>query len=109
MRLTFFGSSQDTNAVEVKTKGDLLALLKSFPERRPFFCELFANNGYKLLVGVKGTLGCAQYSAIDGDPPYLVAVTPFPYDADGQVEFLMEDEPTAIIARYCLPFDKLKD
>ena len=37
-----------------------------------FFCELLADNGYNLLVGV-GRIGCVQYSPDNGNPPYLMA------------------------------------
>ena len=75
----------------------------------PFFAELYGDNGYKLLIGIGGTIGCAQYSRADGDLEYLVAVAPNPIAEKRYVEFLICNTPTPISIRYILPFEKVKE
>ncbi|MGO9005588.1 MAG: Imm1 family immunity protein [Beijerinckiaceae bacterium] len=75
----------------------------------PFFCELEGENGYKLLVGIGGDIGCTQYSREDGNPPYWMATTPATKNKQGAVDFLIADMATPVPARYCLPFDAVKD
>ena len=48
----------------------LLHTLNALRRRKPFFCELVADNGYTLLLGV-GPSGCAQCSRSDGRPGRL--------------------------------------
>lgn len=45
---------------------EVLALIESLRNRPPFFCELVGENGFNLLVGIGGDVGCAQLSRTDG-------------------------------------------
>ena len=75
--------------------------------------EIARDNGFKLLIGIGGALGCVQYSSSDGSPPYLVAVAKDRQyldddQSDLQVEFLAGDTPTPIPMRRCLPYQLVK-
>jgi hypothetical protein len=67
-----------------------------------FFVEIEGENGFKLLVGVGGTWSCVQHSAVDGSPPYLVAVPREPQFGFQDMEFLAGNTPTPIHGRYIL-------
>jgi hypothetical protein len=40
--------------------------------------ELWGNNGYKLGIGLDSAIGCVQFSGIDHDPPYFMALANSP-------------------------------
>jgi Immunity protein Imm1 len=61
------------------------------------------------MVGIGGEVGCIQYGREDGNPPYWMAASPATKTKAGLFEFLNADTPTPVPARYCLPFDALKD
>jgi hypothetical protein len=109
MTVEFWDQEGRSNTVAIASKKQLLDLLETFPERLPFFCEFVADNGYRLLVGIRGGLGCVQYSSPDHNPPYLVAVETDQQLPDDYVDFLMANTDTPVLARYCLPFEKVKD
>jgi hypothetical protein len=67
-----------------------------------FFCEIEGENGSKLLVGVGGKWSCIQHSAIDGSPPYLMAMPREPRLGVNDMEFLMGNTPTPVHGRYIL-------
>ena len=67
-------SASHWNGSFIEDAVSLTRLLEDSKERRPFFLELEGTNGYKLTIGIGGPLGCVQFSSIDGEPPYLVAV-----------------------------------
>jgi Immunity protein Imm1 len=96
------------NGSEIATSAALLKAIDEWRNRRPFFCELLGNNGYKLLIGIDSELGCVQYSSSDGDPPYLVATTEQETENDTEIEFFIDDTSTPILRRYCIPFDLMK-
>jgi hypothetical protein len=80
-----------------------------FEETRPaFLCELILDNGFKLLIGVSPSLGCSQYSAADGSPPYLMAVGPDKSGSEEYMEFLTGDTDTPIPMKYCMPMAQIK-
>jgi hypothetical protein len=60
-------------------------------------------------VGISEKFGCAQYSSLNGDPPYLMAMSPEPPLKRGFVEFLLGGTPTPSPARYVIRFDELKE
>src|SRR5215470_17783591 len=94
------------NGLAVTSDDLLLRVLDGLRAREPFFAELLGENGYQLLIGIGGTVGCAQFSRSDGEPPYLVAVAPDPVPDHKQIEFLCGNTPTPVPLRYILPFDK---
>ncbi|HEY4675717.1 MAG TPA: Imm1 family immunity protein [Candidatus Angelobacter sp.] len=87
---------------------DISTLFASFSGRKPFFCELLAENGYKQLVGVGGTIGCVQHSSIDGEPPYLMAVGGAAQTDETEIEFLIGNTVTPVSTHYCMPFQTIK-
>jgi Immunity protein Imm1 len=107
MIVTFFDGDDETNYLNgtaIRDNSRLFQILRSMRNRSPFICELVGENGYYLLVGV-GTVGFVQYSARDGNPPYLVAVSPNSEAGESEVEFMLGGTPTPVITRYCMPFD----
>jgi hypothetical protein len=96
------------NGARIDSGDDLSRLLSSFLDRKPFFCELLADNGYKQLVGVGGGIGCVQHSARDGNPPYLMAVANGGIKAASEIGFLIGNTATPISMHYCMPFETVK-
>jgi hypothetical protein len=92
------------NGTAIHDKSRLFQLLQGMRNRSPFICKLVGENGYNLLVGI-GKFGFVQHSACNGDPPYLVAVSPNTEPEDGEFEFMCGGTPTPISMRNCLPFD----
>jgi Immunity protein Imm1 len=99
--------TSSVNGLVVTSDDQLLQVLDSFRTRDPFFAELLGDHGYKLLIGIGGTIGCAQFSRLDGEPPYLMAVAPNRIAELDQVEFLAGNTPTPVPSRYILPFEKI--
>lgn len=89
------------NGSDADSAEALLRLVDAHQERRPFFAEL-VGTGFKLLVGVGGPTGCAQYSPANGNVPYLMAVNPTT-GSSSETDFLIGGTPTPVLARYCLP------
>ena len=109
MIVRFFDRQDSSNVLngDVITSVEALAeILDGLRERDPFFCELIGDRT-KLLVGIGGEIGCAQFSATDGDPPYLMAtVSDFSSTVDEEfIEFLAGDTPSPVPNRYALPMD----
>jgi hypothetical protein len=99
-------SKNASNGVSVSDERGLDALLAKLNYRAPFLFELNIDGGSKLLVGISPELGCVQYSAADGSPPYLMAVGD---EAEsGVVEFLAGNTPTPIPRRFCFSKSVLK-
>lgn len=96
----------DTFFTERKT---LAALLDNTRRRPPFIAELRGDNGFELVMGIGGDFGCAEHIAINGDLPYLMAMSPHPPLTAGEMEFLTANTPTPIAARYILTFAELKE
>lgn len=81
MIVEFFDRQDDANPMNgsrVDGVEPLLRVLDAQQDRDPFFAELVGANGFKLLVGLGGAVGCLQFSASTGEPPYLMAVNPDP-------------------------------
>jgi hypothetical protein len=97
------------NGTGVANGKQVVALIEALRQRPPFFCELVGENGYNLLVGIGGAIGCTQYSRADGNPPYWMATSPSTKHKEGVVDFLIADTATPVPARYCVPFDAVKD
>jgi hypothetical protein len=111
MNLTFFDREDQANALNgslVQDRERLLRILDGLRNRPPFVCELAGENGFYLHIGI-GTMGHAQYSRMDGEPPYLLAVAPQPGRRDEYMDFLLWQTPTPISKRYCMPFDLIRE
>lgn len=96
--------------IAVKDANKLSLILDEFQRREPFIAELRSENGFNLIVGIGGPVGCAQYANSDGLPPYLVAVL---RDAESQLSkevttFLCGGQETEISNRHSVPFEVLK-
>ena len=96
------------NGTRIDSGEGLSTLLSSFLDRKPFFCELLADNGYKQLIGIGGTIGCVQHSSSDGSPPYLMAVANDGINAPSETDFLIGNTATPISVHYCIPFERVK-
>ena len=51
----------------------LAELLDGRRKKPPFLARLSGENGFELMIGIGGNVGCAQYSRSDGELPYLMA------------------------------------
>jgi len=113
MMLQFFDmqdESNPANGTTIKDQARLVRLLEGARKREPFFFELEAENGYKLLVGIGQSTGCVQFSSKNGDPPYLMAVGNDGADecSEDYQHFLSGGTATPVSRRFCLPFDTLR-
>jgi hypothetical protein len=84
---------------------ELLDVAKSRP---PFIAAFEADNGSEISVGISEKFGSVQYSSLNGDPPYLMAMSPEPPLKCGFVEFLLGGTPAPSPARYVIRFDELQ-
>jgi hypothetical protein len=112
MNVEFFDlqdSQNPLNGLIINEKSRLLELLYQLQGASPFFCEFLGQNGYKILVGIGGPRGCVQYSGIDGQPPYLMAVSQDLEPSNEYFDFLISDTASPVPSRYCPPFDTVKD
>lgn len=96
------------NGVDIAGPDELAELLDERRNRAPFIADLVADNGFELMIGMGRGFGCAQYSRTDGEPPYLMAVSPQRNVEKGYVEFLVNNTPTPFAARYILTFEQVK-
>jgi Immunity protein Imm1 len=87
----------------------LSGLFDNARKRPPFIAELRGDNSFELVVGIGGDFGCVEHRRINGDLPYLMAVSRRPPLTNGEIEFLTANTPTPIAARYILSFDELKE
>jgi Immunity protein Imm1 len=97
------------NGAVIEESVKLAELLNSKRNEPPFLGELSGDNGYHIEFGIGGDIGCVQFSSMDGDPPYLMAVSTNPPMKCGYVEFLISNTPTPFAARYIISFDELKE
>ncbi len=85
---------------------EAVALLNAARTRSPSFLE-FRGFGHTLLLGVSAACGCAQYSPLSGEAPYLMAVcnTGVPEYANTSVEYSMNGCPTEIPPPFNIPIE----
>jgi hypothetical protein len=105
----FFDRQDPLNGSIVRDESHWSEMLNELQGRKPFFCELLGENGYKILVGIGKPSSCVQYSSVDGSPPYLMAVGPVPESSTGHFEFLMTNTLTPVPSRYCVPSETMKE
>ena len=108
MLVRFFDREDEAspfNGASLHDAAKLRELFDGLRSRKPFFCELLGENGYKLLVGLGGEIGAVQHSRIDGDPPYLMAVAASAEPTTDHTEYLIGGTATEVPARYCLPIE----
>ena len=112
MKTHFYDRQERSNPFQGKVIDDaywLDARIEELRQRPPSFCELEAENGFNLLLGIGPSRGCAEYSAADGRPPYLMAKDMDADDKDAYMEFLTASTDTPVPMRYCLPIGDIKD
>ena len=110
MRVQFFDRQDTTNPFNrtiIQNISRLRSVLQRARGRSPHFVELISDNGSQLLLGLGGHEGCVQFS-ISGEPPYLMAVSDQP-DSEGELEFLIDDTPSPVPRRYCLPYEAVRE
>src|SRR5581483_4737569 len=84
------------NGVSIENSESLMKLLNDARQRQPFLLELEGDTGFKLIIGIGGPLGCVQFSANNGDPPYLMAVANNAQKDEMDVEFLAGGTATPV-------------
>jgi Immunity protein Imm1 len=100
--------SDSMNGAVVVDHASLEKLLDSKKNTQPFIAELRAENDFELVFGIGGALGFVEHRRINGDLPYLMAISRHRPINAGRVAFLTAATPTPIAARYILSFDELK-
>jgi len=101
--------SDPMNGAVIFDANKLTELIDARRNRNPFIADLIADNGFELMIGIGGSVGCAQYSRSDGEPPYLMAASRQRPVKRGVIEFYTNDTPTPFAARYIIGFDELKE
>lgn len=104
MTVTFFDRQIEGNAMngsKFANSESLIEALQGLQSRESFFCELHGERS-KLLVGLGSQRSCVQYSALNGDPPYLMAMGVNRKDDQGELSFLIGDTATPVPSRYAL-------
>jgi hypothetical protein len=105
MTLTFLDCQDHGNPLNGKlllSLIDLERLFTTFTGREGFVFELVNEKKSKLKIGIADTVGCVQYSAINDEPPYMMALA----DADApddDIMFLLGGTLTPIAKKYCFP------
>ena len=103
-RVSPYNGSQYSDAAKVVELLESIAM-----SRPPSMCEIIGDNGVTLTVGVGGKIGCAQFAASNGMPPYLMAVNTSDKVVDaGALEFCVGGTATPIEHRYCIPIRMVK-
>jgi hypothetical protein len=100
--------SDPMNDVTIASRGQLSDLLRARRSRAPFLARFSAENGFEIMVGLGGEVGCVQFSRSDGSPPYLMAHSTNPPLKSGDVEFLTANTPTPVPAAEIISFEELE-
>lgn len=100
--------SDQMNGAVIVEANMLAELLDERRNRVPFIADFVGDSGFELMIGIGQDVGCVQHSRTDGEPPYLMAVSPQRLMKKGYVEFLVNSTPTPLAARYILTFDQVK-
>lgn len=59
------------NGIVIADSHEVADLLDNRRKNVPFVAELFANNGFKLVLGMGSGTGFVQHRRIDGDLPFI--------------------------------------
>src|SRR5262245_17125369 len=108
MKAHFFDledNANPLNGASIENLTELQNVLESLRDRPPFIAELIGDNGFKLMFGLGTEEGFVQFSSVEDDPPYLLAVNPNLRDSEGEFEFLCGGTLTPMEKRFCLPYD----
>ena len=93
------------NGLIVRDEQEIQQILDASTGRPRFFAEIIGDNGFKLLIGIGGEVGCVQYSPTDGRTPYLMALSKENSADIGYEEFLIGGEASQVPRRFCMPRD----
>jgi hypothetical protein len=96
------------HGIVIAGSAQLAGLLEDARRKPSFIAELQADNGFEVSMGISEKYGWVQYSNLDGNPPYLNAISAQRPLKRGFIEFLDANTPTPIPARYIIRFDELK-
>jgi hypothetical protein len=107
--LDYQDENDPINGLVIADDEQLSRVLDNLRTRKPFFAELSGEHGYKLLIGIGGPVGCAQYSRADGSPPYLMAMVSNSVVPKDYTGFLAGGTLSPVPARYILPFENVKE
>jgi Immunity protein Imm1 len=86
----------------IATTHELVAMFSQLRSGKTLMFELLAENGYKLGIGLDGDIGCVQFTRVDHEPPYFMAVTDRPTQ-EGLHAFILSGSATEVQAKHCLP------
>jgi hypothetical protein len=110
MIVTFYDRQDPADRLNSSTfdDGDLLVgALHDRQNRRPFFCELDGENGYKLMIGLGNPWSCVQFSKANGELPYLMALGEDAGRDGPNLEYLINDTATPVPFRFALATETL--
>lgn len=93
----------------ISSDDELISLLDHARSEAPFMAEFCGAGDFETMIGIGGHFGCAQYSRVDGNPPYLMAVSRRPAMKRGYIEFQCGGTPTPVGARNILRFEELRE
>jgi hypothetical protein len=96
------------NGTIVADSDQLIELLERWRKSEPFVAELLGDHGFCLLLGIGSGIGFAQYRPVNGDLPYFMGLPAKRRVKRRRIEFLVNDIPTPIPARYILNFDEVR-
>jgi Immunity protein Imm1 len=106
MTLRFFDRQNVDNSLNgamISDPARLREILTNTEGRAPFFAELISESGFKLLLGLGGREGCAQFSAASGAAPYYMATIRNNEGLEGEMTFLIGDSKSPVPKQYCIP------
>lgn len=104
----FEDDSDPNNGVIVETDTELVELLDNLRSNVPFVAQLRGINGFQLTFGIGDDFGCVEYERVDGELPYLMAVSA-QHPTSNDATFLFGGTATPIPARFILSFDELTE
>jgi hypothetical protein len=111
MKLQFLDTEDSSNPLNgsvIDNEQQLVAILDSLYHRKHFVVELLGENRCCLDIGVGGSQSSVQYIHQDGDPPYMMAITPQAHRVQNDMEVLMGGTPSHVPSHYVLPFELAK-
>lgn len=94
-------------ALSFQSSSQLISFLRHLQTKEPSAGELIGENGYKLTIGIDGQIAFAQYSRVNGDPPYMVAQART-IVSEKSHDFVVTGSLTEVDGKCCLPFPEFE-
>ena len=88
--------------IQLHGSQDFSGMMESIELNANSFYEFTSENGFVLLCGMGKECCIIQFSHINGEPPYDVAISPIPLSIDGEVIFYIDNTPTEIPSELCI-------